>query len=64
LAAAGEDPVRSVADVEQRLALVVDLPARDVDIPQLAVAGEVEMRPGGGLRRSAAARQQAQQKER
>ena len=62
--AAGEDPVRGVADVEQRLALVMDLPARDVDVPQLAVAGEVEVRPGGGLRRSAAARQQAQQKER
>jgi len=56
--------VRRVADVEQRLALVADLAARDVDIPQLAVAGEVQMRPGGGLRRSAAARQQAQQKER
>ena len=56
--------MRGVADVEQRLALVMDLAARDVDVPQLAVAGEVEVRPGGGLRRSAAARQQAQQKER
>jgi hypothetical protein len=56
--------VRRVADVEQRLALVADLAARDVDIPQLAVAGEVQVRPGGGLRRSAAARQQAQQQER
>jgi hypothetical protein len=56
--------VRSGSDVEQRLAFVTDLPAGDVDVPQLAVAGEVQMRPGGGLRRSAAARQQAQQQER
>lgn len=56
--------MRGGSYVEQRLAFVMDLPARDVDVPQLAVAGEVEMRPGGGLRRSAAARQQAQQNER
>jgi len=42
----------------------VDLSAHDVDVPQFAVAGEVDVRPTGGLRRSAAARQQTQQKER